>query len=217
MYLRFTFAALPESTEIGKLMFILICSSNPIESNIETNRIKCFPVHLLPIRESRRVFDCPLPLELHPISDCPITCGSRCLSLSLHLSLFLFRRLCWSAALLVFAMLLACVLLLISALFFSLSLSLTPCPSPFRGVSSSLRIAKMFFWLLCACIPTQNANKTTIAGKKTFSIGSLQFSCARSICSISFHSLFFSRSTQSCTELPAVRLFNPMTDPFRKK
>lgn len=31
MYLRFTFAC--SRTEIGKLMFILICSSNPIESN----------------------------------------------------------------------------------------------------------------------------------------------------------------------------------------
>lgn len=65
-------------TEIGKLMFILICSSNPIESNwIES---KCFPVHLLPIREIDYSFW--LSAAADRIAPILITCGSLSLSYS---------------------------------------------------------------------------------------------------------------------------------------
>lgn len=65
-------------TEIGKLMFILICSSNPIESNwIES---KCFPVHLLPIREIDYSFW--LSAAADRIAPILITCGLLSLSYS---------------------------------------------------------------------------------------------------------------------------------------
>lgn len=55
-------------------MFILICSSNPIESNwIESNAFQstCYRLE----ENLSTVFDCPLPLELHRFW-LPITCGS---------------------------------------------------------------------------------------------------------------------------------------------